>query len=62
MVDVLAYTQGRWMPRLRCALYQAGMSDGTDAPGSTSSASALLLENSATDRCSALGNLATIKA
>src|SRR5580692_10887172 len=62
IVDALAYTQGRWMPRLRWAAYQAGMSDGVDAPGSTSSASALFSENKATDRCWAFGNEATMKA
>ena len=61
MVDALAYTHGRWMPRLRCASHQDGTWEGVAAPDSTSSASALL-PNSEIDRCCAFGNLDTMKA
>ena len=51
---------GRWMPRDRCRVHQAGISLAVAAPASTSSASALLLEESAMLRCSALGNVLTM--
>ena len=59
MVDALAYTHGRAMPRLRCASPQDGHLGGEAAPDSTSSASALL-PNSEIDRCCAFGNLDTM--
>jgi hypothetical protein len=59
IVEALAYTTGRAMPRLRCAVHQAGTWDGVAAPDSTSIASALL-PNSEIDRCCAFGNLETM--
>jgi len=60
IVDALAYTHGRGMPRCFCLSYQPGTSDGAAAPCSTSSESALLLANSAMLRWCALGKVRTI--
>ena len=59
-MEAFAYMHGRWMPRCRCRVHHAGISPGVAAPASTSSASALLPEESAILRCSALGNVLTI--